>query len=265
MQKLKIVLFHHCDSWGGGSLSLLTVAASLNETFNVVVYLPHKNTVLFKEFEKQKICVRSVDDNIGIISSYSGCSGTFTLDFIRYIAKIQLHTRPKFRKILEEEKPDIVAVNSMTLSWLGKDIKNMGISGICFVRETASEDLGMKLIYHYLNNYFDGIAFLSEFDKNLFKSKAHIQAVIPDSLLPFKGLNKSNKVIYQDKSINSDTFKVLFVGGTNNYPKGWYVIRDAMDFLEQYDIKLFVAGYADEKEKVLKNNIEYLGICTNNH
>lgn len=263
MEKRKIVLFHHSDCWGGGSISLLTVADSLKETYQVVVYLPHENTDLFKEFENRNICVRSVNDNIGIINSFSGSSGTFTIDFVRYIAKIILHTRPKFREILEAEKPDIVAVNSMTLSWFGKDINKIGMKSVCFVRETVSNDLGMKLIKYYLNHYFDGIAFISEYDKSVFKSRAKIQAVIPDSLIPFHVSGRSTKKMFQNKFGRRDTLNVLFVGGTNNYPKGWFVIRDAMNFLKQYNIRLFVAGAIDEKEIVIANNITYLGICTN--
>lgn len=247
MKKTKIILFHHSDSWGGGSLSLLTIADSLNKKYNVVVYLPHTGTELFNSFHKRKICVRAVGDNIGTINTYSGGPPMCSKDFILYMLKIILFSKKKITEIIDKETPDIVIANSMTLCWIGKICSKSHIRSVCFVRETATKLKGMSIIYYFLNHYFDGVAYLSEFDKKQFNGKASVQRVIPDTILPDhfqKNISSDNA----KKMLNlaEEYFYILYVGGTVPYPKGWNIIKNAMAMLKKYNIKLILTGNITE-------------------
>lgn len=262
MNRIKILIFHHSDAWGGGGISLMVTAGSLNKKYDVTVYLPHKETRLYHELRKRGICVKALNDNIGIIDSFSGSPPTFSKAFFICFLKIILHSYNAVSEIIKNEDPDMVIANSMTLSWIGRLAKKNKKTCICFVRETASAVVGMRLIYYCLNHYFDGVAYLSEFDKNAFHGKAAVQKVIPDTIV--KGHYQdviSKEEARRSFAFKSRTFYVLFVGGTNLFPKGFNIIREAMEYLKEYDIELIVAGNAQEAYPC-SEKIRYMGIIS---
>lgn len=240
----------------------MVTAGSLNQKYDVTVYLPHKDTGLYHELQKRGICVKALNDNIGIIDSFSGSPPTFSKAFFICLAKIILHSYKAVSEIIKEEDPDMVIANSMTLSWIGRLAKKYKKIGICFVRETASAAAGMRLIYYCLNHYFDGVAYLSEFDKNAFRGRAAVRKVIPDTIAE----GHYQDVISKEEArrtfgFQSRTFYVLFTGGTNRFPKGFHIIRDAMGYLKEYDIELIVAGNEQEAYPC-SDKIRFMGIVS---
>ncbi len=255
----KIIIFHHVDNWGGGTVSLLTVVNSLKTKYDVVVYIPHKESDTYIELTKWNINVKTLEDNIGTIHCYSGSFPTFGRTFLICLAKIIMHSYRKVAEIIEQEKPDIVIANSMTISWIGRIAKRYGKKAICFVRETASFEPGMKLIYYCLNHYYDGIAYLSNYDLEQFKGKATVQRVIPDTVCPgtythVEVANEARKKFGLDK----DKFYLLFTGGRNIRVKGWNVIQSAMKRIEDYNIELLVVGTEKLPQEEF-HNIRFLG------
>lgn len=261
--KKKILIFHHSDSWGGGGISLKNTVHMLKEKYDVTVCLPHDNTMLSEKIKQEKINVVAVNDNIGLIDTFSGGPPTFSKAFAVCFIKIIVHTYWKYRKIIKEEAPDMVAVNSMTLSWVGRELKQRKIPSLCFVRETYVKEPGMKIIKFCLDSYFDGVAYISEFDRKEFNTKTCYQEVIEDTVLPEEFINEYVVAELLDKYKLDNKFYVLFLGGTNDILKGWEVIRGAMNKIENSNIVLLVAGQIEPEKQTIMENIIYLGINQN--
>jgi glycosyltransferase involved in cell wall biosynthesis len=254
----KIVIFHHSNRIGGAGVSLLNVHKMLQDEYIVKTYIPDKESGLGLLFQKEGISVNEIKKRVGIICSYSGGSSFYGRTSLKSLIRIR-ETKKAFQEILNKEKPDIVAVNSMTLAWAGKLIKKNDCKSICFVRETFVNNLGMKYIKHCLNKYFDSVIFISNYDKDKMSCKAPVSGVV------------NNCVIKDDYQVNitkkdacgylgiQNEFNILFVGGTNKL-KGWNVIERAMEKLTEYKIRLIVAGNTEEVEN--KPNINFLGSRT---
>lgn len=262
-EKKKILIFHHSDAWGGGGISLKNTIRMLKNIYNVIVCLPHENSVLSEEIKREGIKVITVNDNIGLIDTFSGGPPTFSKAFAVCFIKIIVHTYWKYRKIIKEEAPDMVAVNSMTLSWVGRELKQRKIPSLCFVRETYVKEPGMKIIKFCLDSYFDGVAYISEFDRKEFNTKTCYQEVIEDTVLPEEFINEYVVAELLDKYKLDNKFYVLFLGGTNDILKGWEVIREAMNKIENSNIVLLVAGQIEPEKQIIMENIIYLGINQN--
>lgn len=255
----KIIIFHHVDNWGGGTVSLLTVVNSLKKKYDVAVYIPHKESDTYIELTKQNINVKTLEDNFGTIHCYSGSFPTFEKTFFICLAKIIVNSYRKVTEIIKYENPDIVIANSMTISWIGRVAKRYGKKAICFVRETASSEPGMKLIYYCLNHYFDGVAYLSNYDLDHYNGKASIQKVVPDTVCV--GTYTHTETVDEARKklgLENGKFYLLFTGGRNTRVKGWNVIRNAMKRIENYNIELLVVGAEASPEEEL-HNIRCLG------
>lgn len=257
----KILLFHHCDGWGGGGISLITVIRMLKSNYDIVVCLPHSGTLLSEKVQAERVKVIFLDDNIGLIDSFSGGPPTFSRAFMICFAKIFVHTGWKYWKIIKEQDPELIAVNSMTLAWVGILAKWKGLKSVCFVRESYVKEAGIKLIQYALNHWFDGISFISQYDKECFQSRAPHQVIVEDTILPGEFSSEYVREETLRRFKLKDQFHVLFLGGTKDELKGWSVIREAMCQIDGRDIILLVAGQQDCQTSIAKDNIVYLGLC----
>jgi glycosyltransferase involved in cell wall biosynthesis len=258
MNKKKIVIIHHSDALGGAGVSLLNVVKMLQDDYNVKVILPHKDKAIANFFKEKNIEFDSLSDNIGMISAYSGGPKILTRTFLRNFLKIK-YSKKKLRKIILRERPDIVAVNSMTLTWAGSLIQSMGCQSICFVRETFVKNMVMLYIKHLLNKHFNSVVFISEFDKYKFKCKAPVTAVVRNCVNFKDYQTKLDKAgLCEHLGINKNKFNVLFVGGLDKL-KGWDVVVKAMHSLKSNSIDLIVAGATQEQAQTKFENISFIG------
>ncbi|MCY1151258.1 MAG: glycosyltransferase family 4 protein [Sphaerochaetaceae bacterium] len=255
--KKKVILFHHSDNLGGAGVSLLNIYLMLEDEYDVKIYVPHDNSPIKKFYNEKDISTNIINDNIGMISSYSGGPKLFSRTYFVKLFQI-IKTRKTIIDILNREKPDLFIINSMTLSWVGKIVQKRGIKSLCFVRETFVNNIGMKVILHHLNKFFDGVLFISNNDKNTFNCKAKTIGVV------YNCVNKKNYIRTLSKSeacsllgLNDKAFNILFVGGDSEL-KGWSIIKNAMRELEDYEIKLIVAGKAS-LSNYISVNINYIG------
>ena len=257
-KRKKIVILHHCDGLGGAGVSLLNIHSMLEDNYDIKTYLPHKDSQLETYFRKHGVEVHTINDPVGMISSYSGGPKIFSRTFIKKLLEINQTTK-LFQKIIDWENPDIVAVNSMTLAWAGKIIKKNNCKSICFVRETFINNLGMKYIKYFLDRYFDMVIYISNYDKIKMNCKAPILGVVNDCI------SRENYIIDITRAeacnrlnIKEGTFNILFVGG-NNELKGWSIIVSSMEKLIDYDINLVVAGSDSGNDNIDHLNIEFIG------
>lgn len=256
-----MIILHHCDDLGGAGISLLNIFNMLKEKYDCKVYVPHQDSKIAKYLKKYDVTLNAINDDVGMISSYSGGPKVFSRTFAKNFLEIK-ETKNSLQHIIDQEKPDIVAVNSMTLAWAGKLIQKNGAKSICFVRETYINNLGMGYIKFCLDRWFNAVIFISEFDKKVFKCKAKVQDVVHNCLQPKDyrtDLNREEACRYLN--IENNFFNVLFVGGMDEL-KGWYIIESAMKKLEEYDIRLIVAGNIENKEARDKKNVTFIGLRT---
>jgi glycosyltransferase involved in cell wall biosynthesis len=259
MNKEKIIILHHCDALGGAGISLLNVYKMLKENYDIKVYLPHNNSQLADFYKKQGVEVYAINGEVGMISAYSGGIKVLSRTFIKNLLKTK-KTKKILQQVINHEKPDIVAVNSMTLAWAGKLIQKNNVKSLCFVRETYINNLGMRYIQHCLDRWFNGVIFISKYDFNKFNCKAPITGIVSNCIHKEDySIDLSRKKACDELEIDNDAFNVLFVGGTDEL-KGWLVIANALEKLEKYNINLVVAGGLVESKVVKSDKIKYIGL-----
>ncbi len=241
MNKKKLLIFHHSNVIGGAGLSLLDILLVINkELFDITLYIPRGSNDLYNELKKININIKFYQFEIPIIEHFSGLFHFFFSR--RSLANIIsiIRSRKKIIDIYSLEKPNLIILNSMTLSYIGYYLSVFKINIICFHRETFVKGLfGFRtsLIKYFLSNYFSVIVFISKYD---------FQKVYP---------KKAKKIIIYDKvhlerynqkyERNNDEFLILFTGGMQRI-KGGLVILKALTLLPnnfkllylQYDNKL---------------------------
>lgn len=237
----KILLIHHCGLIGGAGKSLYYTWKSLEGKFNVVTYVPDNPPGLRNFLRSKGLNPKTFPFKSGQIPYYSGGSHLLKPSFwyhsFRSFFQISF-----WKKVISEEKPDLVIVNSKVLCWMGKLFKKT--KSICFVRETipGSPNGIMNKIMRNMLEDFTSVAFLSEYDLDQTKLKKAKAVVSPDFL---------NVEDYEDKlgredackqlNISPDSFNVIFVGGIDRL-KGIDLAIKALELLKGENISLVVAG-----------------------
>lgn len=257
---MKILIMHHCDSWGGAGVSLVDICNMLRDENEVTVCVPHMDSEVAREVEKIKdITLISFEDNVGMISAYNGGPKTLSRTFVKnYLQTIR--NRKQIYKILEQEKYDVVLLNSITLSWMAKIISKKNIISVCYVRETAVNNLGFQMTLFNLKQYCSGVVFISEYDQKEMPLTVPT-AVVCDCCsrdLLEKGEKSRVTKLNQANSVN---FHVAFLGGDNEL-KGYPVIIEAIKRLRKYPINLVVAGRVKDSLRIEDEHIEYVGKVT---
>ena len=255
---MKILIVHHCDSWGGAGVSLRDVCRMLVPMHDVTVCLPHLYSDVDSELRKiDGIKITSIESDMGMISAYNGgprfISRTFAKSFLK-----TYESRSKLRSILDE-KYDLVILNSITLAWAAKLVKKMGSKAVVYVRETKVNNPGYYLCRHLINKYCDGVLFISDHDKKAASFKAENQYVVRDCL----DFNLYETALTRDEAcnrlgLNKDKFNLLYVGGDDEL-KGYSVMLAAMSRITDKKVQLIVAGNVREDKKMASESITYLG------
>lgn len=247
----ELLLIHHHGGIGGAGVSLLDIVDSLKDDYVLTVVCPKEPSTMVQELKKRKVKVIELN-YVGILGFYNGgAHKLFEWLSIKNYIKIFLTYFP-LKKIISQFNGDIVAVNSMTLSWVGKLIKSSGKKGICFHRETfiSGNNFGTSILKNQLKNYFEKIIFISEYDYNEFDTlEDSKKAIIKD---------KVHKEKFIKNQINEITrFKLLYLGGFVPL-KGAHLIIEAMLNLKKFDIELNFVGtpYNDNYSQNLIKLIE---------
>lgn len=233
--KRKILFIQHFGSLGGSGVSLLNTVLVLNEKFDVVVYCPSNPNTLGKLLESKNINVKYYSFICGQLAYYNGGLSLYRFSFWKsfVIGLTQLH---EWKLILNQEKPDIVMVNSKVLAYIGLILE--GYISVCFVRETIPKYKNklIDFLQNFLLNKFKIVSFLSKYDaaktniSETLKLVAHDFSIKEREYLPKYITSESNR-----------NFNLLFVGGGDPI-KGLDKLIKAINYLKQNDIKLFIAG-----------------------
>jgi glycosyltransferase involved in cell wall biosynthesis len=261
----KILIIHHSGRIGGAGISLLHILEALKENSrDIIVYCPNRPDHMINEIKKIGYECISNPSNIPTIEHYSG-SDRSILSYWTLRNLINLLTkRDEIKKMIRTISPDIVIVNTMTLCYVGKIAKSMGIKTICFHRETYAKGwfgIRSKFIKRSLSDDFDKVVFISRFDSMESGNLSSDTSVIYDKV-------KLDE--FDEESHNSNSLKlsngiinVLYTGGMSAL-KGSHILIEALAKCNS-NIHLTFLQYDGVKHKKsisnypeLKNKLRFL-------
>lgn len=253
----KILFFHHYNSPVGAGLSFLHILKSINlNKYEVVVYLPPISGSLAQKIEELGITVL-FSPSVVPYMHFNGSNMSF-LSKRNFKNCCEINRAKKtIKQIILFENPDCVIVNSLTLFWVGKIAQNLRIKSICFHRETYAKGMfGIRthFIKKQLSKYFDGIAFLSNFDMKQTYNAGGKYIRITDKVDVNSYLSLKKSVCRDKLSLPQNENLILYLGGMSKL-KGPHVVVEAMKNITE--AKLIFLQYEPKPIVSLKDRIKY--------
>lgn len=239
----KILIIHHSGLIGGAGVSFFNTWIELKKKYNVVSYVPDDPPDLLRFLKEKGLNPNTFPFRLGKLTYYSGGNNLLNFRFW-YHAIHSFFQISYWKKVIDNENPDLIIVNSKVLCWMGKLFKRANKPCICFVRETipGSPDKIMNRIMRNMLEDFTLVSFISNYD--LIQTKLNkAKTVVSNDFLEIDNYEDKLGKVNACKQLNilHDEFNVLFVGGIDRL-KGIDVAAKAMLFLTNENIKLIVAG-----------------------
>ncbi|MGH2317018.1 glycosyltransferase [Planococcus sp. SE5232] len=270
----KVLIVNHTGYLGGGGVSLLHIVESFGlmpEKYKLEVYCPFLPPDMCNLLEEKNIKVFKAKTNPTIISHYSGNDKPIInrhnlINIINLIRKNGWH---ELEEVIKNSNPDIVAFNSMTLCWMGKLVKKLGIKTVCFHRETyAKGTFGIRTRYikKCIRNHFNAVAFISNNDiEETGPIAGHAQLITDKVKVSIDNeLTKKLKLFEILDDTDSVDKKLIYLGGANRL-KGAHIILKALIELKDQNVKLIFLKFDGCKEvrkikdyNSLKHKLRYI-------
>ncbi len=254
----KILFFHHYNSPVGAGLSFLHILQSIDRTKNeIVVCLPPIEGDLDAKIKAMGIRVIYSDAVVPYMHFNGSNMYCFSRRNFQNCYQVS-RAKVKLAKVIEEENPCCVAVNSLTLFWVGKVAKGLGKKTICFHRETYAHGMfGIRTawIKKQLSAYFDGIAFLSFYDLN--KTPAghgkYVRITDKVDIVAYQSLTKAE--CREKLLLPQEDNLILYLGGASQL-KGPLTAIHAMKWVK--DAKLVFLQYKPLELASFKDRFKYI-------
>lgn len=247
----KMLIIHHCDGWGGAGVSLLYCYEMLKEKYDITICLPHIDSEVGKRLSEEKeLTLTAIEDEMAMISAYSGGPSTFSRTFWKYLFKIS-KTSKKIENIIRADDYNVVVLNSVTLSWISKITNRLRIPSIVYIRETKVNNIGFGISKYLINKYSNGVLFISNYDKKDLNLRVINQQVWPD-VVKFKDSYKNTF------DIQTDNYVIAYLGG-DGYIKGYDLVKKIIQSTETKEYLFVVAGDVSDSQKVKSDNVKYVG------
>lgn len=260
----KILVFHHYNSSLGAGLSLLHILESIDYKKNqVTVCIPNVVGDLANKINDMGINVIQSDAVISYMH-FSGNNMSFLSRMNYKNIKAILNAKDKIKKIIIDINPDIVAVNSMTLFWIGEIAQKCDAKTICFNRETYRKGfLGLRTSYikKCLGEFFDIVVFLSNFDlrETPVRKAKYIRITDKVDVSKYENLEQERCRIIEQ--LPQERKLVLYAGGMAKL-KGPEVLMKALAKTKDKSICLVFLQYTpmhfDGMSQKIKNAIKIL-------
>ena len=256
----KILVFHHAGAIGGGGVSMLHILKTLKSlSYDIKVICPGNPSHMIDEISKMGIEAEGIFDKHWVYPHFNGQS--YNAFDPRYQRRWK-HIKSSFdtiREIVKKESPDVVVLNSMTLSWMIECIDD-DIKTVCFDRETLPNDGNGKrcrMIINWLSRMTKSV-YLSEYDKKAAGNHKN-SCVITDKVDIQKFDNIPDKSIVKcPLELDFDKKHILFTGGMWKV-KGSHTALEMMHYLND-DYRLIFMQYtvgelASDKKSIIKRNL----------
>lgn len=256
--KKKVLIVHHFGGIGGAGVSLIHIIESfklMSDKYEVEVYCPSNPSDMNNYLSKFDVGITGTCKSVTTFNHYSGNDKSiFSFQSLRNIIDIVNKVGwSDLKSCILEFHPDIVLLNSMTLCWMGKLIRELGVKVICFNRETfASGLLGMRthFIRKCLKVNFDAIAFISRSDIDATGNINGHTLLITDKVNISDYLRIKNNDYPNDiESTLENKFIITYLGGLSKL-KGAHIIIKAFAFLDSDAYRLRILQF--NRSKALK-------------
>jgi glycosyltransferase involved in cell wall biosynthesis len=251
----KVLYIHHGSGLGGAPLSLFYLIQKLDRSRYQPKVLFLYDSVVPDLFRNQEIDVRVLNTK-WVHFSHSEVVWVRWYQPIRMLRGFVSWCVTAFifgRKVLGEEKPDLIHLNSTPLSAWAYAAKSMGIPVVCHVREPIhSGYCGIRrfLLKNVLRKTVDRFIAISKHDAQ--RLGLHGRTKVVYNFVDFSIFDRRiDPTTVPGKTPNSKV--VLYLGGDSKI-KGFSVLIEALEFLNP-DIILILAGkyslniYGKEGEK----------------
>ena len=262
------MLIHHCGSLGGAGVSLLHIVDSIDKTkYKLVVLCPDYPDEMTKLLQRYECEVISSKTSPKVFNHCNGgISNALSLNSIKNLLEI-IKDKKYIQEYIKDVNPDIVAVNSMTLFWIGKVAKKMNKRAICFHRETYQRGLfgfRSKIIKRGLSEWFDKVAFVSWNDLNETGNTKAIKTVVYDRVNISSFNNYTKQQAKQLLGLEDRKKYILYLGGMTAL-KGSDIIMESMKYLDDENAVLIFIGETEhvqrpsfKQTKKMKEKLKYL-------
>lgn len=213
-----ILFIHHSSSHGGAGISMVKAIQALSDQYKIAVAYPAGWPVpeSLKAIGIQLLVYESIP---ALFPLYSGGSGFLSLGALQFIQK-KNRFRAELMALVEEVKPNIVLVNSITLSYLGRSIGSDSIKYGCFVRETVdAHAVFVRRIYKHFLNKYDHVFFISKYDQKVFSALNTDTSVVRNTYDVSLYDEQQDGVV--TKNNYGEPLKILYLGG-DSYIKGYF-------------------------------------------
>ena len=238
----RLLVIQHCGEVGGSGIGLLSTLNMLRNKYDIIVYCVNTPDDLTKLYQSYGFKTKPIKCVYGF-NYFSGGPALYSVDFWGSLFRIK-NAKMQWKRIFQEEKPNIVLVNSIILNWMWEPIKGCGAIGICHVREVLPNRRNIRALYSLRNlENFDAVWFISEYDCKYFSLKRPITAIVRDSLRD--RIMTSFDCSYSDE--NNHEFRVLYLGGLSRL-KGLPTLIKSIEYLDD-GIVLYLAGYYAKTER----------------
>lgn len=262
MIKKKILYIHHGSGIGGAPLSLLYLIEKLDRNLYdpKVIFLTGSDVV--ELFLQKKIDVKILElQNYLFIHMEPYWYKIYNP--LRFISALynQIFVLPNLIfQILEDEKPDLLHLNSLFLFNWSITSKRLNIPTILHVRELmANGYLGLRkrFISKLVREHCSKVIAISENNLAALNLPSGMSSVIYN-FVDFTYFDKDTNSTYSFDNTNTSII-VLYMGGQIKY-KGFNVLVDSLDLLSS-KCKVVFAGYYNFNEVLkFKNPLKYLKI-----
>lgn len=228
---MKLLIVHHFPGVGGGTISALDVAKMLRMMgHEVKLAIPSPCDMVIQSCNELGVHIRNIIPPP--LFTYHNASSNAIKCIVKYtISKRNCHY---WKKFLQEEKPDVVVLNSVAQAPLINIINALGIKSIITIRETFRLN-GSKLTNLYLRHMIskaDAALYLTEFDKKQWKTNNRITGVLPDIVDELRFVQHSKEEEYTFKktySISENVNYILYLGGISS-------VKGALDLLLAFEL-----------------------------
>ena len=251
----RILVFHHYNSAIGAGLCLLHIVESLKMDYQIAVVLP-KGGDLPNKLKAIGIETYETDGDPVAYQHYNGSTTNFfSLRYLKNILQIN-HSISRIAQYIDDYRPDIIAVNSMTLFWIGKIAHSKGIKAICFHRETYKHSMfGLRTQYmkKHIREDFEAVVYISNYDLKATGKTDHLAVRITDKVALNKYHTDRNKDYWRKKlNLPIGGKLILYCGGCSKL-KGGLTAVSALKDVENRNLRLVFLQY---KKAVLPQTIK---------
>lgn len=258
----KLLFIHHAAGWGGSPNSMIQIINNLdNKLFQIEVLLL-KNSIVAEKLNENRIKYKIASSAFYtkyyhyFLHSEAGYLRFYMLYRILWFSLLWFLSRFYFAsKELERLDYDIIHLNSSSLTdWLAPAKKKGKV--IIHIREPFRKgkfDLFHAFFRHQIKLYADKIIAISSDNANRINIPEKTSIIYNFASIPEESSPESS---YYSK-------KFLYMGGAA-YIKGFYVLVEALDYLDSEVQVLFVGQYDQTiRRRSLKNIVsQLLGVRT---